>query len=44
MRCWYRLTRTAAPEQARLALSEMASVLDVLAGRIGRQAGFANEV
>jgi hypothetical protein len=34
----YRLTRTAAPLQARKALSEMASVLGVLAYRIGEQA------
>src|SRR5258708_6975971 len=30
MRAWYRLTRIAAPLQARGALSEMASVLDIL--------------
>jgi hypothetical protein len=35
----YRLTRTAAPQQARNALSEMASVLGVIAHRIGEQAG-----
>lgn len=35
----YRLTRTAAPQQARKALSEMASVLGVLAQSIGEQAG-----
>jgi hypothetical protein len=44
MRCWYRLTQTAAPDQARQALSEMASVLNVLAGRIGQRAGLATEV
>lgn len=44
MRCWYRLTYTAAPEQARQALSEMASVLNVLAGRLGERAGLATEV
>ncbi len=43
MRCWYALTRTAAPEQARQALAEMASVLNVLAGRIGQRAGLATE-
>ena len=44
MRCWYQLTRTAAREQAREALSEMASVLNILAGRLGERAGLAAEV
>ena len=39
MQCWYRLTRTAAPEQARQALSEMSSVLAILGGKIGERAG-----
>ena len=39
MRCWYRVTRTIAPEQAREALSEMATVLSVLSGKIGERAG-----
>lgn len=39
----YRLTRTAAPQQARNALAEMASVLGVLAHRIGEQAGVQTE-
>jgi len=39
MQMWYRLTRWAAPGQARLALGEMADVLNVLVGRIGEQAG-----
>ena len=39
MQCWYRLTRTAAPEQARQALSEMASVLAILGGKIGERSG-----
>jgi hypothetical protein len=39
MQAVYRLTRTAAPSQARNALSEMASVLGVIAYRIGEQAG-----
>jgi hypothetical protein len=39
MRCWYRITRIAAPDQARHALSEMASVLEILAGKIGERAG-----
>jgi hypothetical protein len=40
----YRLTRTAAPQQARNALSEMATVLGVIAHRIGEQAGVQIEV
>jgi len=44
MQWWYRLTRIAAPEQARQALSEMASVLGILAGKIGERAGVQNEV
>jgi hypothetical protein len=43
MQGWYRLTRTAAPRQAREALSEMASVLAVLGQRIGEQAGVRDE-
>ena len=39
MQCWYALTRTAAPQQARAALGEMAAVLGILAGRIGHRAG-----
>ena len=39
MQLWYSLTRTAAPEMAREALREMASVLGILAGRIGERAG-----
>jgi len=39
MRSWYRLTKTAAPVQARNALSEMASVLSVLVGKIDQRAG-----
>ena len=34
MRLWSRLTRTAAPQQSRKALSEMASVLSVLVGQM----------
>jgi len=34
MRCWYRFTRLVAPVRARQALSEMATVLGILAGRI----------
>jgi hypothetical protein len=36
MRFWYRLTRIAAPQQARDAVAEMAMVLSVLSGRLGR--------
>jgi hypothetical protein len=35
MRLWSRLTRTLAPQQSRKALSEMASVLRVLADQMG---------
>src|ERR1039458_9079313 len=35
MRLWSRLTRTLAPQQSRQALSEMASVLRVLADQMG---------
>lgn len=44
MQGWYRLTRSAAPRQARRALAEMADVLSVLVGRIGDQTGAHNEV
>jgi hypothetical protein len=43
MQLVYRLTRVAAPVQARKALSEMASVLGVLAHSIGEQAGVQTE-
>jgi hypothetical protein len=36
MRLWSRLTRTLLPQQSRQALSEMASVLSVLAGQVGQ--------
>jgi hypothetical protein len=35
MRLWSRVTRTLAPLQSRQALSEMASVLNVLVGQMG---------
>lgn len=38
MQGWYRLTRTAAPEQARKALEEMATVLGLLVGKMGERA------
>jgi hypothetical protein len=40
---WYAITRTAAPGQAREALSEMAAVLGILAGRIGQRAGVQSQ-
>jgi hypothetical protein len=43
MQWWYRLTKAAAPEQARKALSEMASILGVLVHRMGEQAGLHNQ-
>jgi len=43
MQCVYRLSHTVAPLRARKALSEMASVLGVLAHRIGEQAGVQAE-
>jgi hypothetical protein len=43
MRWWYQLSRIAAPEQARRALSEMALVLGILAGKIDERAGAHNE-
>jgi len=39
MRVYYRMTRSLFPQQARSALTEMASVLDVLVHKIGQQAG-----
>ena len=39
MQLWYTATRSAAPRHAREALSEMAGVLSILAGRIGQRAG-----
>ena len=43
MRWWFRLTRVAAPRQAREALSEMAMVLTVLVGKLGPQPGLQSE-
>jgi hypothetical protein len=39
VQCWYRLMRIAAPEQARHALAEMASVVGVLVQHMSDQAG-----
>ena len=38
MQWWYRLTKTAAPEQARRALNEMAAVLGLLVDKIVERA------
>jgi len=43
LQIWYAVTRTAAPEQARAALGEMAAVLGILAGRIGQRAGVQSQ-
>jgi hypothetical protein len=43
MQWWYRLTRVAAPQQARHALHEMASILIVLAQKMGEHAGVQTE-
>jgi hypothetical protein len=39
MKLWYRMTLTVAPRQAREALAQMASILNVLVCKMGRQAG-----
>jgi hypothetical protein len=44
MRVWSHLTRTAAPEQSRKALAEMASVLGVLVGQMSAQGHLQTEV
>jgi hypothetical protein len=43
MQLWYRITLTAAPRQAREALAQMASILNVLVRRMGQQAGLNAE-
>jgi hypothetical protein len=43
MNCWYRLTKGTAPQQAREALSEMASILAVLVQKMGNPAGIQSE-
>lgn len=43
MRGWYHLTRTAAPQQARKALSERAAILGCLSRKIGDHAGLGIE-
>lgn len=44
MQMWYSLTRSAAPEQARCALSEMAAVIVCLSQKMGEQANPQPEV
>ncbi len=39
MQWWYRLTKSVAPDQAREALKEMATVMGVLVGKLGQRAG-----
>jgi hypothetical protein len=43
MQWWYQLTRTAAPEQARQALREMAEVLSILVVKIDQRAALRTE-
>jgi hypothetical protein len=43
MQVWYRMTLTAAPLQARQALAQMASILNVLVRKMGQQAGLQAE-
>jgi hypothetical protein len=43
LRVWYSITRTAAPDQARNALCEMASIVGIIAGHIGQRAGMQSE-
>jgi hypothetical protein len=43
MQWCYRLTKTAAPRQARRALREMASVMGILVGRMDRRAGLQQQ-
>ncbi|HEY1242115.1 MAG TPA: hypothetical protein VGF16_16240, partial [Bryobacteraceae bacterium] len=43
MQAWYWLTRSAAPAQARKALSERAEILGCLARKMGEQAGLRVE-
>jgi hypothetical protein len=44
MQMVYRVTRTAAPKQARQALSEMAEVLGILGHQLRERAGVASEI
>jgi hypothetical protein len=44
MRVWSHLTRTAAPQQSRKALAEMASVLGVLVGQMSAQGHLQPEI
>ena len=44
MKGWYRVTKTAAPAQARKALSEMAAILSFLAQRMSEHASARTEI
>jgi len=44
MQWYYRVTKSAAPAQARRALAEMAEVVGVLAGRLDERAGLQSEI
>ena len=44
MQWWYCLTKTAAPDQARQALKEMALVLGILVSKIDQRAGLHSEM
>ena len=43
MQLWYRVTVTAAPQKSRAALTQMATILNVLVRRMGQQAGLSAE-
>jgi hypothetical protein len=44
MQTWFRLTRARAPQQARLALTEMTNVVAFLAQRMNEQAGVHSQI
>ena len=43
MQWWYRLTRTAAPDHARQAVREMATILSLLVGKVGERSGVQDQ-
>jgi hypothetical protein len=43
MQFWYRVTLTAAPQKSRAALTQMATILNVLVRKMGQQAGLSIE-
>jgi hypothetical protein len=43
MQVWYRITRSAAPQQARNALAEMSAVVAFLGQKLGEQAGLKSQ-